>query len=139
MSNPILHSALLVVLGGFSMTAQAQQVYRCGKTYNQMPCPNGTAIDTRDARTQEQRVDSQKATARDTELVNRLEKARQQEEAMTAAGRTPVEKKSKGKTAKSGKTKNKKINKKEPELFTATAASEKKKKKEKKKTASPAP
>jgi hypothetical protein len=135
MSNPILHSALLVVLGGFSMTAQAQQVYRCGKTYNQMPCPDGTAIDTRDARTQEQRVDSQKATARDTELVNRLEKARQQE-AMTAAGRTPVEKKSKGKTAKSGKTKNKKINKKEPELFTATAASEKKKKK---KTASPAP
>lgn len=51
MSNPILHFALLVVLGGFSMTAQAQQVYRCGKTYNQMPCPDGTAIDTRDART----------------------------------------------------------------------------------------
>jgi hypothetical protein len=135
MRNSILHSILLIVMGGFSMTAQAQQVYRCGKTYNQIPCPSGTAVDTSDARTQKQRVDSQKATARDTELANHLEKARQQEEAMAAAGRTPAEKKSKGKTAKSGKTKNKKINQKEPELFTAAAAPEKKKKK----TASPRP
>ncbi len=123
-----LCALLLLVLGGVSITTQAQQVYRCGKTYSQVPCPGARVVDTRDVRTKKQRVDSQKSTVRDTQLADDLEKARLQEEAMAAAGSTPVEKSPKTKTAKSSKAKSKKTSKKEPELFTATAAPDKKKK-----------
>lgn len=129
MKHPILHTVLLVALGSAAIVTQAQPVYRCGKTYSQIPCPGGRVVDTRDVRTKKQRTDSQKATARDTELAADLEKARQQEEAMAAAGSTPVKKTPKIKTAKSAKAKSKKSDKKEPEFFTAAAAPEKKKKK----------
>lgn len=125
----------VLLLCSVSMTVQAQQVYRCGKTYSQIPCPGGKVVDTRDVRTPKQRADARKAAARDSELADELKKSRQQEEAMAAAGSTPMEKPAKAKSGKSEKPKAKKTKKKEPELFTAAAPPDKKKKK----AAAPAP
>ena len=130
MTSLTLVSALL--LCSVSMTLQAQQVYRCGQTYSQIPCPGGREVNTRDVRTPKQRADARKAAVRDSVLAEELQKARQQEEAMAAAGSTPTQKPAK---AKSEKPKAKKAKKNEPELFTAAAPSEKKKKK----TAAPVP
>ncbi len=138
MKKQFAHGALALVICACAGAAFGQQVYRCGKTYSQIPCPGAKVIDTRDNRTKQQRTDSRKATARDTTLANDLEKARQQEEAMAAAGSTPVEKPPKAKASKSEskKANSNKAKKKEPELFTAAAAPPEKKKK---KAAAPPP
>ena len=130
-----LNFVSVLLLCSVSMTVQAQQVYRCGKTYSQIPCAGGKVVDTRDVRTPKQRAEARKAAARDSELADELQKAREQEEAMVAAGSTPTEKPAKAKNGKSEKPKAKKSKKNEPELFTAAAPSEKKKKK----TSAPVP
>jgi hypothetical protein len=64
--------------------AQAQNVYRCGDTYSQRPCPGGALVLTDDPRSAEQRSDAREAAQRAARMADALEKARLREEAKAA-------------------------------------------------------
>jgi hypothetical protein len=143
--------AFLSALALWALAAQSQQVYRCGKTYSETPCPGAVAIDTSDTRSQTQKKASQKATQRDKQLAKELEEKRKGEDALALAGNTPAaDKKIQPKSAKPKKSKShaapsdevieakaKSRKKKKPEFFTATGPPTLKKTKQK--PAQPAP
>jgi hypothetical protein len=120
--------------------ASAQQVYRCGNSYSQTPCTGAIAVQTDDARTEEQRTAAKQALASDKALANALETSRRKDEAMALArekalaSSAAAHPKPEGK--KAGETKAKKktastrtVKVKEPEFFTATDGVTKSKKK----------
>lgn len=59
----------------------AQDIYRCGDSYSQRPCPGGTLVPTDDARSASQRAQTSQAARRDAQLAATMEKARLKEEA----------------------------------------------------------
>lgn len=135
MKQPIALAAFFIALGSFAPLASGQQVYRCGKSYSQVPCPGARVVDTRDVRSPKQKAQSQRVIQRDTELAEDLQASRKQEEAMAAAASTPTEiaapvkfKKS-SKSSKSDKAQSSKKAKAQDELFTAKIAPPDKKKK----------
>lgn len=67
---------------------QAETVYRCGNSYSQTPCPGGSAIDTTDQRTPEQRKAHEASVKQEKRAGDALEKTRLKEE---AAARKAIE------------------------------------------------
>lgn len=67
---------LFLTLSAAAMAASAQVTYRCGNSYSQSPCPDAVIVDTRDARTNAQKAQTDVATQRDVRVANALEKAR---------------------------------------------------------------
>lgn len=117
-------ATLLIASYALSTGAWGQTVYRCGANYSQTPCPGAVTVEAGDARSPQQKVQADKAIARDMATANALEKARLQEETRATASSIADTQRSKTKTAKA-KSQTKK--KKAPEFFTAKAAAEKKK------------
>jgi hypothetical protein len=100
----------------------AKNVYKCGDTYAQTPCPDAVTLEANDARSKAQKTQSENAIKRDTAAANAMEKARLQDEALAAA---PHKAAVQGST-KSATKKKKDSKKKEPELFTTAVPVEKK-------------
>ena len=128
--------ALVVLVTAAALTpAAAQDVYRCGDSYSQRPCPGGTLVPTDDARSASQQAQTSSAAQRDAKTANMMEKARLKEEAKPVAGYIPAPKEAEAITQESrpGLVKPKK-----PQYFTAAAprkpgdAAKNKKKKAKK-------
>jgi hypothetical protein len=70
-------SAALVLLSLAGMTgAEGQLVYRCGSQYSQTPCPQATAIDVSDSRTEAQRADAQRVAEAYRRLAARMRRDR---------------------------------------------------------------
>lgn len=65
--------------------AGAEDVYRCGSSYSQTPCPDGVRVDVQDARTAAQKAESDAAIRREASAANAMEKARLKEEARLQA------------------------------------------------------
>lgn len=125
--------------------ASAQNVYKCGNTYSQKPCPDGIVVDVQDARTPAQKAEADAKTRREMAQVNAIEKAHEKEEAQaraTQAKRDAAERKKaaaakprtaasdadttqavtpKGKGKKAHSTKRKK----DPETFVASTPADK--------------
>jgi hypothetical protein len=74
-----------VMLASAACAAQAQ-VYRCGQTYSQKPCPEGKLIDSSDPRSAAQRAEAKRAVAKDKQLAADLERERRQRESAIAPG-----------------------------------------------------
>lgn len=72
--------------------AMAQNVYRCGSNYSQVPCPDGTEIQVQDPRTPEQKQASDARIRHDQEVAQGMEKARLKEEAERARQETALAK-----------------------------------------------
>ena len=68
-----------------STRASAEDVYRCGSTYSQKPCPDAVKVDVQDSRTPAQKAEADAKTQRETAQVQAVEKARQKEEAQQRA------------------------------------------------------
>jgi hypothetical protein len=140
MKNAFATATILIAGYALSTGAWGQKVYKCGSSYSQTPCADGTAIDVKDERSKEDKAAADQATKRDIKVANDMEKARikEEKEAMSAAekkerGHAETKTKSKGKdTAKDpdqttlGPKKKHKGKAKDPEFFTAKAAAEKK-------------
>ena len=128
----------LVVLAAAAALAPvaAQNVYRCGDSYSQKPCPGGTLVPTEDARSASQRAQTSEAAQRDAKAANAMEKARLKEEAKPVQGYIPTPKVE----AVAQENKPEMVKPKKPPYFTAAAprkpgeAGAKKKKKKAKKT-----
>jgi hypothetical protein len=76
-------------------TAGAQQVWRCGSSYSQQPCPGGAVIDTSDGRSAAQAAKSSSVAQADMKLADRMEKERLEREknapkALVIGPQTPV-------------------------------------------------
>ena len=64
--------------------AAAQNIYRCGDSYSQQPCPGGTVVEAEDERSAAQRSQTSQAAQRDAKTADAMEKARLKEEAKPA-------------------------------------------------------
>lgn len=83
-----------------STAIHAEQIYRCGNSYSQMPCAQGKVLTIDDASDPERKKEADAATRRDARLANQLEQQRlQQEKALQAKS---------GKSARSRAIKSKK-------------------------------
>ena len=75
--------AFAAMLLSAACAAQAQ-VYRCGQTYSQKPCPEGKLIDSSDPRSAAQRAEAKRAVAKEKQLATDLERERRLRESGTA-------------------------------------------------------
>ena len=132
-------AVLCLAASGWIAPAAAQNIYRCGDSYSEQPCPGGKLVPADDARTATQRSQTSLASERDAKAADAMEKARLKEEAKPAQAVMPPAKpeeipQEERKTVVEGKAK-------KPAYFTAVARkpsdsqAKKKKKKAKKKAA----
>ena len=121
---------------GAAWPAAAQNVYRCGDSYSQKPCPGGALVPTDDARSAAQRAQTRDASQRDGKAADAMQKARLKEEAKPAQAYIPAPG---GEAAPEEKKPEATVKPKKPQYFTAAApakpgdAGPKKKSKAKKK------
>jgi hypothetical protein len=98
--------------------AAAENIYRCGDSYSQRPCPGGTVVEAEDERSAAQRSQTSLAAQRDAKTADAMEKARLKEEAKpVSAAYIPAKEQgpeSAGKPTAAGKAKR-------PEHFTGVA------------------
>ena len=64
-------------------------IYKCGSTYSQTPCDGAQAMQVDDARSKEQKLQSETATKRQGKTANAMEQARLKEEAQANARGQP--------------------------------------------------
>jgi hypothetical protein len=78
MIKPVHFATLLLALSAcwLPAQAQAQNVYRCGESYGNTPCPGGTVVPTDDPRSAAQRAQTDAATRRDARSAQLLEQER---------------------------------------------------------------
>jgi hypothetical protein len=137
MQRKLIIAALCLAGSGWIAPAAAQNIYRCGNSYSQQPCPGGTLVPADDARSASQRSQTSLASERDAKAADAMEKARLNEEAKPAQVAMPPAKleeipQEERQTVVEGKAK-------KPAYFTAVARKpgdtqvKKKKKKAKKK------
>jgi hypothetical protein len=142
MKHTTLLAMIFIASYAISTRAGAEEVYRCGNTYSQKPCPDAVKVEVEDSRTPAQKAEADAKTRRETAQVQAIDKARQKEEAQQRAANAklaaaearkaaakPHAKASAPKTdslvASVGKGKKKTAKtKKEPEFFVATAAAD---------------
>lgn len=84
MKKPVHRAALLLALSALWLPAQAQNVYRCGGSYSNTPCPGATVVPTDDPRSAAQRAQTDAATRRDARSAKVLESERLMQEAKPA-------------------------------------------------------
>jgi hypothetical protein len=65
--------------------AAAENIYRCGDSYSQRPCPGGTVVEAEDERSASQRSQTSQAAQRDAKIADAMEKARLKEEAKSVS------------------------------------------------------
>ncbi|HJV69576.1 hypothetical protein [Ideonella sp.] len=65
-------------------------VYRCGPTYQQVPCTGGQAVDADDARSASQRRDARSAAAAERRQASELAAERHAREKLAPAQRQPM-------------------------------------------------
>lgn len=94
----------LLLIAGSHLTAGSTEVFRCGNSFSDLPCPNATVrTDHPDARSREQQTQSRNAARRDHLAAQSLQDQRHQDElgareAQRLAGVTPPPPKPQAKT-----------------------------------------
>ena len=82
-------SLFVLLVATWLAPAAAQNIYRCGDTYSQQPCPGGTVVEAQDERNAGQRSQTTLAAQRDAKVADAMEKARLKEEAKPAQAYIP--------------------------------------------------
>jgi hypothetical protein len=81
--------AALAACGAAAASAE-DKVYRCGQTYQQVPCAQGEVIDASDKRTEAQRHDANAAAKAEKQQAKDLEAERHQREKALKPQTEPV-------------------------------------------------
>ena len=142
MSRHLAIAIIFIAAPALSTGSKAQNIFKCGATYSQVPCEGSVALNMADRRSKEQQLQSGKIVKQDARTAAAMEKARLKEEASAGANSlgapkatrppaaTPEKKQnsvptttilSAGTGSKGSPSKNK-----DPEFFTATATTNKK-------------
>ncbi len=119
MQRNLTIAMLCLAASGWIAPAAAQNIYRCGNSYSQQPCPGGKVVPADDTRNADQRSQTSAASERDAKAGDAMEKARLKEEAKPAQAVMPPAKleeipQEKRNTVVAGKAK-------KPAYFTAVA------------------
>jgi hypothetical protein len=69
-------SVTLLLLCLCTLTASAQQAYRCGNAYSDSPCPQARVVDVSDVRSDSQRTDARLLAANDKRLGDEMARER---------------------------------------------------------------
>ena len=88
-----LIAIIFISLNSIGTLASAQNVYRCGNTYSQTPCPSGKSLDVTDNRSADQKKQTDAAAANSAKAGDNMEKSRLAQEQRDLAAnktRTPV-------------------------------------------------
>ena len=85
--KPVTSAVLMLCL--LTAAASAQNVYRCGESYSNQPCPGGTVVPTDDPRSAAQRAQTDAATRRDARSAQVLERDRLRQEGQPAQAIIP--------------------------------------------------
>lgn len=85
MKTGLRFAIVLIAFYAYSTPSISQNVYRCGSNYSQTPCPDGTALNVSDPRTDEQKKASDARVKQQLDTANRIEATRIQEEKRIAA------------------------------------------------------
>ena len=80
---------ILIATSCLFTPARAQIIYKCGESYSAQACPGGVIVNAADQRTNDQKDQADRATARDIKTASALESARLQQEAKDLAANTP--------------------------------------------------
>lgn len=132
-SKPII--AMVLATAFWAAPAPAQNVYRCGDSYSQQPCPGGRVVATDDTRSAVQRAQTSEAAQRDAKAADALEKARLKEEAKPVQAYIPPPKTAND--APAGDAKPVLAKPRKPQYFTARAPGKPGKATKKKKSKKP--
>ena len=85
-----IHDALILVAAcALSMGAAAQNVYKCGQTYSQTPCPDGVPVNVDDGRSAAQKAQSQAVARQDAKTADAMRKERLAQEKRDLAANQP--------------------------------------------------
>lgn len=76
----VLYAALFVATSFVPIWVHAQNVYRCGNVYSQIPCDGATTVQTGDERTKTQKSHAQASLKKDIKTADNLEKSRLKQE-----------------------------------------------------------
>lgn len=111
-----------------------QPIYRCGNAYSQTPCANAVVVRADDARTPDQKAQTDAATAQTARLAERMERDRQAVEYRSGhAGKRlasvrPAARSASASASASGSKSKPKSKSPLPDYFTAAARPEEKRK-----------
>lgn len=75
-SKRCLFASIFIAVSAFTNWATAENVYKCGTTYSQSPCPGGKPVNVDDSRDPQQKKLKDDITQRDAELARDMEKGR---------------------------------------------------------------
>lgn len=81
----LFRACVVMLVAASGGLVAAQTVYRCGNSYSESPCPQGTAVDVSDPRSAAQKRDSDTAAQRNARAADAMERARLKEEARVDA------------------------------------------------------
>jgi hypothetical protein len=127
MPKHTFYAILLIASCALSTGATAQNVYKCGSSYSQDPCPGGAVIDVADRRTSDQKKQTDMAASSDTKTAERMEKSRLQQEKADRGAQKPLAEPTKKASTNHAASPKVKTKKQVPDNFTAQVPGEKKK------------
>lgn len=84
-----LIAMLFIAASALSTGAAGQNIYKCGGSYSQTPCPGAVTLDVTDTRTPAQKKQTDMAASRDAKTADRMEKARELQQRKDTAANTP--------------------------------------------------
>jgi len=84
------NALFFIAASALSTWATAENIYKCGTSYSQSPCPGGKVVNVDDSRDPQQKKSKDEITQRDAELAREMEKDRlANEKAWRAADAKP--------------------------------------------------
>jgi len=112
---------IAIILATATLAAHAQQVWRCGSSYSQAPCPDGVPLAVSDPRTASDAAKAAQVAKADQQRADAMEKARLDQEKKAPKAQVMGAPQAPASAPQADKKKAKKSGKKEPEHFTAVA------------------
>jgi hypothetical protein len=89
-TKPLQFAAFLIAACALSTGVRAQNVYRCGDSYSQTPCPGAKLIEPQDSRQPAQKKQTDTATHSNASLAQELQKERLAQEKLAKSGPPPI-------------------------------------------------
>lgn len=93
MLRPIAIALFLIAAPALSTVSNAQNVYKCGAAYSQIPCEGSVSLNLSDQRSKEQQLQSGAVATKDAKAAAAMERARRQEEKRTSVENSTAPKK----------------------------------------------
>ncbi len=86
----LLKATLFIAINALTTGLNAENVYKCGDTYSQKPCPGASTVQVDDGRDPAQKKQTDMAIRTDEKLAQSMEKERLMQEKQNLAAHKPI-------------------------------------------------